>query len=155
MRTWASGRVGVPPIRRSARSSPSSSTRARKASTRRSVSIKKSAGRTSPARFDGETMPLLGVVKPQRHAEIGDHATVPATRASMRMELLGFVSRAVRRNGDVPNAEGASSVGQQGAQVDFRGSGVGSPREAFGDFITYFKTSTTNAYATMHYEFTR
>src|ERR1041385_3848886 len=44
MRTWTSGRFGVPPMRRSAKSNPNAPSRVRKASTRLSVSMKKKRG---------------------------------------------------------------------------------------------------------------
>src|SRR5438093_720929 len=113
MRTWTSGRFGVPPMRRSASSSPDSSTRARNDSTRLSESIKKSAGPTSPASPNENLVPARPVSS--RHAEVGDHPPVAPTRGPMREELRAIVRAAPRRARDLRQAEPLRLAGEQHA----------------------------------------
>src|SRR5213592_421919 len=151
MRTWTSGRFGAPPMRRSASSSPHSSTRTRNDSTRLSESIKKSAGPTSPASPSENLVPARPVSS--RHAEVGDHPPVAPTRGPMREELRAIVRAAPRRARDLRQAEPLRLAGEQVAQVDVPRGGLGGEvrAELRQDFRTYFIALATNANPAMHY----
>src|SRR5437016_5949768 len=151
MRTWTSGRFGVPPMRRSAKSNPNASSRVRKASTRLSVSMKKKRG-PNFARITVGNVAGGPSMSTERLAEVRDHAAVAALRRPMREEPIAPLGAAPGGCRDFLDAEVPRVAREDGAEVELDGAGES---KAHCDLRANFITATANAYATMHYDVAR
>src|SRR2546426_10061739 len=142
MRTWTSGRFGVPPMRRSAKSTPNASTRVRKASTRLSVSMEKKARAELRPLQEGN---VAGVspMSTERSAEVGYHPSVPPARGAMREEPVTPFGAAPGGEGYLGDAQIARLLSQDRAEVKHYRPGYS---KTYGHFRTYFITASTNAY---------
>src|SRR5437773_1762323 len=151
MRTWTSGRFGVPPMRRSARSNPNASSRVRKASTRLSVSMKKKRGPNFARITVGNVAGGLSM-STERAAEIRCHAAVAPLRGPMRQEPIAPLGATPGRGRDLLDPEVPRVPREDGAEVELDGAGY---TKAHCDFRTNFITGTANTYPTMHYDVAR
>src|SRR5712691_1607540 len=140
-------------MRRSARSSPSSSSRARNASMRLSESIKKSAGRTSPAHKRNLAAP--GTLSSERATQVGDHAAVAAAGAAVREEAVAIVGAAPRSDRHLVQTELPGLLRQDGAQVEGARTCLGSSGEAGEDLRPDFVAAPANPNPAMHYDVRR
>src|SRR6266699_2702808 len=151
MRTWTSGRFGVPPMRRSARSNPNTSSRVRKASTRLSVSMKKNA-RAELRPLQGGNVAGGSPMSTECATEVRDHPAIPSARRAMRVEPVPLLRAAPRRDRDLPDPQGLRLLCQDRAEVELYRAAQSKPH---GDFRTNFITLATNSDAAMHYNIAR
>src|SRR2546422_4929942 len=145
-------------MRRSASSSPSGARRTRNDSTRLSESIKKSAGRTSPA------SPARNLFRGPRvsswDAHVRDHPPIPSTRRAMREKVRPIVGAAPGGDGRLGNAQFRRLPDENPPQIHVACGVLADPgavprRQPLQDFRTHFIARPTNANATMHYNFWR
>src|SRR5213078_3268230 len=170
-------------MRRSASSRPNAASWVRNDSTRLSESIKKSAGRTSPASparnlAAERRLSSDGARSCRRESHVGDHAPVPPARRAVREKVVAVMRAAPGRDRDLGDTQLARLPGQdfpevhmtrrpvgavdrgaapRGTHTRIRLVNPGHPRrgQPLNDLRTYFIARTANTNSTMHYDFRR
>src|SRR5205809_1144391 len=170
-------------MRRSASSRPNAASWVRNDSTRLSESIKKSAGRTSPASparnlAAERRLSSDGARSCRRESHVGDHAPVPPARRAVREKVVAVIRAAPGRDRALGDTQLARLPGQDFPEVHMTRRPVGAvdrgaaPRRAhtrirlvnpgpprrgqpLNDLRTYFIARTANTNSTMHYDFRR
>src|SRR3989442_11830961 len=152
--TWTSGRFGVPPMRRSARSKPIASSRLRKASTRLSVSMEKKA-RAELRPLQGGNVAGVETVSTYRAPQIGYHPAIPPARCPVRVKPLPAFRTAPGRNRHLLDSQVMRLLRQRGPATQLHRTLAGRHPEPDRDLRPYLIAVTTNPHATMHYDVAR